>query len=339
MKKYNHLSIVEREKIFAWVESGLNLVEISLKLGRSHTTILRELKRNRTWERGYIPHYAQKKAERIAKRQRYKAPLKGPETLLYVREHLRMGWSPETISGRIEIDKPGLCITPETIYRYIYSTKTRVDKFSNYLVFRHKRRRHWLGRRVRRATKIPNAISIGTRPRYIDKRVQLGHWESDNMESSRSSTGAISVSVERTTRYTILTKLPNKRSSPKTASLIERFCDFPSELTRTLTLDNGSENYYHKDISTLIGFKVFFCRPYHSWEKGTVENTVGRVRRYIPKGTDLKGVSNRYVLDLEYTLNNTPRKCLGFYTPYEKMCQELRKQVRYSATTILCTSR
>lgn len=147
------------------------------------------------------------------------------------------------------------------------------------------------------------------------------------MEGPRSSKHVLTVTTERSTRYTIINRLTSKRSLNKTKSLVKRMENIPAHLVRTLTLDNGTENTNHVYLTQQLNISVYFCHPYHSWEKGSVENTIGRIRRYIPKGTDIKEISEEKIQELEYMLNNTPRKCLGYLTPYEKMSIELRKQV------------
>jgi len=324
VSKYKHLSLEEREKYYACSKAGYSLRTIAGFLGRSHSTLSREVNRNIKGGREYIPCYAQRRAKRVEERQRYKAPLKGPQTLVYVRQHLRMYWSPETIAGRIGVDIPGVSITPETIYGYIYKPQNRRYGLIKYLTLKRNHRKKMSGRAVRRA-KIPNAVSIDKRAKYVAKRRQLGHWETDNMEGPRSTKHVLSVTVERKTRLTVISKVHSKKSKPKTTLLVRRLKRFPAQLVKTLTMDNGAENAQHQLIIQKLGVKTFFCHPYHSWEKGTVENTIGRIRRYLPKGTDLKQVPAGKISDLEYILNTTPRKCLGYLTPYEKMEEELKK--------------
>jgi IS30 family transposase len=324
---FRHLSLKEREILYGMVEKGTSLRKIAVEIGRSHTSLSRELSRNTKWDTKYLPCYAQARAVRIGDKQRYKAPLKGPRVFLYVREHLRgpFFWSPETISGRIRLDIPGASITPEAIYQYIYNPKNRQFNLKRYLTRKHGRRRKQTGRSIRKCSKIPNAVSIDNRAKYIDHRRQLGHWESDLMEGPRSSKHVLSVTVERTTRYTVLSRLVNKKSDIKTKYLVKRMRKIPARALRTLTLDNGAENTNHIYLTQQLNISVYFCHPYHSWEKGTVENTIGRIRRYIPKGANLLQISKEKISQLEYILNSTPRKCLGYLTPYEKMDLELRK--------------
>lgn len=324
---FKHLSLVEREVLFGMLKSGCSLRNIALKLGRPHSTLSRELKKNTKWGNKYLPCYAQARAKRVGDRQRYKAPLKNPEIFLYVREHIRKPffWSPETISGSIKLHIPGASVSPEAIYQHIYNPKNRKANLKRFLVRKHSKRRKQTGRSVNKSSKIPHTISIDSRAKYIAKRIQRGHWETDLMEGPRSSKPVLCVTTERATRYTIISKLNNKTTLSKTNNLVRRMNKLPWQLRRTLTLDNGPENTNHLSIAAQLNMKIYFTHPYHSWEKGTVENTIGRIRRFLPKGTDLNNISDDKISELEYVLNSTPRKCLGYITPYEKMFEELQK--------------
>ncbi len=335
MSNYKHLSLEEREKLFCLKEQGLSLREIGKILGRSDTTLGRELKRNKTGigKRSneylifeYIPCKAQVKSDKRAIKQRYKAPLKNPKVFLYVREHLKepFNWTPEEIAGRLPTEHPGESISTETIYRYIYSAnfKTRGLKLWQYLVNHRPKRMKKGGRKVKTASKIPNATSIDDRPEIVNQRKEIGHWETDNVIGKLTDKTALSVTVERLTRLTILSLIKRSADS-KTTALINRFSEFPEQTRITLTTDNGAENTNHQKISTSLGFSVFFCHAYHSWEKGTVENTNQRIRRYIPKGLSIDTLTEAQIKALEVKLNSTPRKCLDFLTPYEKMSQVL----------------
>src|SRR5206468_642997 len=151
----------------------------------------------------------------------------------------------------------------------------------------------------------------------VSQRVRVGDWETDNVIGKITDKTALSVTVERLSRVTILS-LVNKSAQSKTEALINRLAFLPR---LTLTADNGAENTNHQEIAVRLGLSVFFCHAYHSWEKGTVENTNGRIRRFIPKGLSLDDLTDIQIEELEYKLNSTPRKCLGYLTPYEKMEQ------------------
>ena len=333
MNKYKHLSLEEREKLVAFKEAGLSLRDIARRLGRSHSSFVRELKRNKTGlgKRSneylifrYVPCRAHLKALKRGIKQRTKAPLKETLIWLFVREHLRppYSWTPEEISGRLPKIHPGKSICTEAIYQYIYSKKAKRCKLWELLPNARKKRMKKGGRRVHRASKIPNAISIDLRPEIVSQRVRVGDWETDNVIGKITDKTALSVTVERLTRLTILS-LTRKTAKSKTESLIRRLSAFPDAARETLTADNGAENTNHQEIAGKLELSMFFCHAYHSWEKGTVENTNGRIRRTIPKGVSMDNISKGQVKELEYRLNSTPRKCLGYLTPYEKMMEVL----------------
>ena len=144
------------------------------------------------------------------------------------------------------------------------------------------------------------------------------------MEGPKGSP-VVSATVERGTRYTLLTKGRNKTAEVKTKSLLTQLGRLPTDLRRTLTLDNGKENTNHIQLTSLLGLSVYFCHAYHSWEKGTVENTIGRLRRYLPKGMDLSPLTDENLYLIQNQMNHTPRKCLGYFTPHEKMSQYLNR--------------
>lgn len=333
MERYKHLSLEEREKLYALVSQGISKREIGRILGRSDTTIGRELDRNRTGlgKRSneylifrYVPCRAHQKALKRGVKQRTKAPLKETLIWLYVREHLRepFNWTPEEISGRLPKTHPGKSICTEAIYQYIYSKTGKKYKLWKYLVNRRCKRMKKGGRRVHRASKIPNATSIDQRPEVVNLRTRVGDWETDNVIGKQTDQTALSVTVERLTRLTLLS-LTNRSAQSKTANLIKRLSAFPKVARLTLTADNGSENTNHQQITNQLGLSVYFCHAYHSWERGTNENTNGRIRRFITKGETLDTLTGDHIKELEYRLNSTPRKCLGYLTPYEKMIEVL----------------
>lgn len=328
MKKFKHLSLIEREILYGGLKERLSLREIGRRLKRDHTSLSDELKRNIKYGNcyfgnKYLPCKAQALADKRTLRQRQKAPLKNPEIFLYVRKKLRSGLSPETIAGRLTIDHPGEYIDDETIYRYIYSKGMRRYKYWQYLTLQRKKRMAKNGRKVRRDGKIPGSISIDLRPKEVDLRNTLGHWETDNVIGKQTDKTALSVTVERLTRITIITKLKNRSATAKTAAVVSRLSKLPVQTRLTITTDNGKENSYHKKLTDALGTDIFFCHAYHSWEKGTVENTNGRIRRYIPKGVSIDAITDKKIRMIERKLNSTPRKCLGYLTPNETMIRAL----------------
>jgi len=172
-----------------------------------------------------------------------------------------------------------------------------------------------LGRKVRK-TKIPNRIPIEARPKAVDSRRYYGHWEGDTMESQKSPPVLNSL-TERKSRLLLLTKLERKAAGETKRAVVRRLAGFPSALRKTITLDNGTENTLHEEITTEIGTKCYFARPYASWQRGTNEQTNGMVRWFLPKGTDFRNITEEEIAEVESRINNRPRKCLKYRTPLE----------------------
>src|SRR3989344_1719018 len=326
---------MDRELLYGWRKEKVSLREIGRRLGRDHTSLSDELKINKTgkgkrsheyFSQEYLPGLAQEKAEKRALKQRQKAPLKEVVIFLYVREHLRKPffWTPEEISGRLPKIHPGKSISVETIYQYIYSKPAKRYKLWQLLTCQRKKRMKKNGRTVQRDGKIPGSISIDLRPEVVGLRERIGDWETDNLGGKTTDKTALSVTVERLSRYTILTKLSNRLAVTKKEALVRRLGIFPKEARLTLTTDNGSENSQHKEISETLRLTMYFCHAYRSWEKGSVENMNKRIRRFIPKGTSIDQVSKTRIKQIEWILNHTPRKCLGYLTPEEKMLELLK---------------
>jgi len=321
MRKKPKLSLVEREKIYGWLQLGKSYRDIALHLGRDHTSISREISRNRNQLTGeYLPCRAQAKADKREIHQRRKAPLKNPLIFVYVRRKLRMGWSPETISGTLPLDHPGSSICMETIYQYIYNKqKHPKERLFEYLVFHRKRRMKKHGRKVQ-SCRIPGRIGIEQRPAHIQLRAEFGHGETDLMEGLRTDKQVVSVTVERKTRYVQLQLLGSKTSLLKQSAIKN---DVAVLKLKSLTTDNGKENTSHQQW----GIKTYFTTPYHSWEKGSVENTIGRLRRYIPKKVSITQLTKEEVRYIQWEMNNTPRKCLNYLTPAQALVKEQKKLI------------
>jgi len=295
-----------------------SLREISQALGRSPSTISRELKRNASPEyQLYLSHRAECRAATRRKHASRRPRLKQAAILAYVQAKLALGWSPEQIAGRIGIDHPDLSISHEAIYQYIYHPRTEGrPQLIRCLRRAHRRRKpRNLGRRERR-TKIPNRVPIDDRPVAVEERRQFGHWEGDSLVS-RQSRVAINTLVERKTRLLLLTQLYRKTAEATSQAIVSRLQGWPPNARRTLTLDNGTENARHEEITASLGLRCYFAHPYASWERGTCENTNGLIRWYLPKGTDFRNISQEQLAHIESLINNRPRKCLGFKTPIE----------------------
>jgi len=317
-KPYKHLSQEERELIAAQLSEGSSVGDIAKAVGRNKSTISRELKRNSPPERRrYVPCRAHARAcERKTKANQHER-LKNDFIRQYVKDGLAQGWSPEQISGRIRIDHPGQTINHEAIYQYMYHPQNP-DRLEMIQLLRraHKKRRNkGIGRKVRKTT-IPNRIPIDDRPKSVENRRHYGHWEGDSM-ISRKSKVALNTLVERKSRLVLISKLPRKSAADTNRAVIGRLKKFPAKGRQTLTLDNGTENAKHEQLSAKLGIRCYFARPYASWQRGTNENLNGLIRWYLPKGTDFRKITSEQIARIEYLINSRPRKCLGYKTPLE----------------------
>jgi IS30 family transposase len=319
-KTYKHLSKEERDLIAVLRGEGQTLRSIARKLGRNVGTLSRELKRNAppVHPGYYLPHKAHERAvtRNIISHQRDR--LKEPRVRSYVRRRIVAGWSPELTAGRWSKLHPELSISHEAVYQWVYADERDLIP---YLVRAHKKRQQRGHTRKHRKSHIPNRISISERPKTVEKRRVAGHWETDTVVS-RQSKDALQMTVERKTRYTKITKLKDKSAREMSNALIRRLARLPKRLRQTLTYDNGTENTEHERTNKTLGTKSYFCEPYHSWEKGTVENTIGVARRFLPKKTDFAIVSSKDIRTLEYWMNNRPRKCLNYSTSAEALMAE-----------------
>lgn len=325
MAHYQQLTIEEREKIQSGLWEGWSLRDIAQTLGRDPSTVSRELHRNIAGEpRRYFPRLAQKRAEaRIQERGR-RERLKNPNIREYVIQKLKEeDYSPEQIAGTLPHAYPEYSISPEAIYQFIYAQYQRggwgscigID-LRMFLKRRHKvRKPKFVPFKEEKGT-IKNRIFIDERPREVDARIQRGHWEGDSMVSRKSLVG-LNTLVERTTGIVFISKIQNTTAAETTRVVTGRLAYLPKRLRKTITVDNGHENAGHEDITKRIEARVFFAHPYHSWERGTNENTNGLIRWYLPKGTDFATVSKERIKEIEYRLNTRPRKRLGWKTPLE----------------------
>lgn len=314
-KGYKQLRVDERDMIGALKASGKSIGYIGKLLGRDKSTISRELRRNGPpiHTGYYLSHKAHERSVVRRSKSRQIARLKSVEIKEYVSSKLALFWSPELIAGRLQIEHPGLEISHEAIYQWIYND---AKEYTPYLIRKHPNR--WKKGRSRKHQKvhIPCRIGIDERPGHIDKRLQCGHWESDTAVS-RQSKAALNIMTERKTRLSLIDKLERKDAKEVRATIIRRLSRKPKSMRRTITYDNGSENVCHVMVNNHVGTKSYFCNPYHSWEKGSVENTIGIVRWFLPKKTNFANVSNEQIKNIENWLNNRPRKCLNFMTPNE----------------------
>lgn len=315
-KQYNQISCEERDQIAILKAEGRSLRDISRVLGRHHSTLSREMKRNAAPVNTgyYLPIRAHERARARKQQAAYRSKLSDGKLRHYVETHLKLGWTPELIAGRLGKDLPGQRISHETIYQYIYAKAVHLRR---YLPRKHYKR--WRKGQSRKHHKIPmpERVPISVRPPQVNQRIRFGHWEADMMEGLKAEKPALNVLVERKSRMVQLTKVPDRTAKTAHQAIVQRLKVIPRRARKSITYDNGHENTQHYKVNRKLKMKSYFCEPYRSWEKGTVEQTIGLVRRFIPKGWDLSTVQPRLIAQIEYLLNHRPRKCLGFATPAE----------------------
>ncbi|OGK15043.1 hypothetical protein A2690_02945 [Candidatus Roizmanbacteria bacterium RIFCSPHIGHO2_01_FULL_39_12b] len=325
-EQYRHLNEHDRVRIEVYLSEGKSQYEIASLLNVNRSTISREIKKRGGILRGYTANYAQKDYQRAKQHCGIRSKIKHHAIGSFVIDRIKHGWSPETISGRLKKEitegkRPeDEYVNHESIYRFIYeSDYGKREKLYQYLRNGKKRRTKKYGKKTKHEI-IPNRVFIDERPEEINNRTSIGHWEGDTIIYAHKQ--AIQSIVERKLKYTMLTKLNRKTAEESTSAFVNQLEDYYVE---SLTLDNGTENRRHEVIAEELGISIFFCHPYHSWEKGTNENTNGLVRRYLPRESSLEDITQHDLNDIAWELNNRPRKTLDYATPQEILELEYSK--------------
>ena len=316
---YHHLTMDERNVIYRMEYQGYGQAEIARCLGRHRSTISRECKRNGNVEGRYDPGNAQTLAH-SRRRAHLRCPKTGDRGLMaYVAERLKAYWSPEQIAGRLDACAPealrGKAISHTTIYRWIWGDPQRTRQFRPFLRIARKPRRKPYGKPSRQG-QILGKRSIDERPMAANQRTRLGDWEGDTVVG-KGRRGYLLTCVDRASRYLIARKLQACAAQPVAEQLQRTIRRLPAEKRRSLTLDNGREFARPLELERKLDLPIYFAHPYHSWERGTNENTNGLLRQYLPKATDLAKVTDRQLQAHVRALNHRPRKCLGFQSPFD----------------------
>jgi len=311
-RTYRVLSPDEREEIMIGVRSNESIRSIASRLNRNPSVICREIKTNSTEEGRYQCYWAQKRSERRRRKSRCRERIADRQIRHYLHEKLKEGWSPEQTAGRIGLELPGKRISYETIYQYVFKQERALTQ---YLQCGRKQRRKRKNKRGKRIM-IPHRVGIEQRSPQIQERSECGHWEVDTAVS-RQSKAALMVLQERAVGLTLLRKLQRCAPQEMNEAITERLGNLPPQMRQSITFDNGQENRRHYELRESLGVQTFFCNPYSSWEKGSVENAVGLTRREWPKKTDYSLISDEEIAMLEYRLNTRPRKRFGYLTPLE----------------------
>lgn len=315
MRAYRQLTEEDRIEIYAMKQAGKQQNQMATILGVHPSTISRELARNMGL-RGYRPKQAQQKASfrRLTARKAVKMT---PETVDYIESRLRQEHSPEQIAERMKCDPTwhGPAVSHERIYQHIWQ-----DKAFAGTLYKHLRIGGTKQRRKRRNSRdmrgmIKNRVGIKDRPPIVERKIRIGDWEGDTIVG-KNHHGALVTLVDRKSKLTLIGKVDRYTAEAVEQAIIELMELLPRR-NYTLTVDNGKEFSNHESIARTLEIKVFFADPYSAWQRGLNENTNGLIRQYVPKGSDIRTLTEEQIERIMDRLNNRPRKSLGFLTPNE----------------------
>lgn len=337
--KFVQFTLNDRIKIEIRYKDGWSLRKIAEELGngREASSVCREIAgKPRKGIGKYQAHIAHENA--LKKRHGKKGfRLKNVLIQKYVVEKMKLGWSPEQISIRLPIDHKGESISHEAIYQFVYAQvyrggngyiKKGCEDLRMFLVRRHQKRNKKGFRKAQKLKRIGNLPSIEDRPKDVDRRKVLGHWEDDCIVSRQSLPRLKSIN-ERVSGIVLLGKMKDGTAFESTRVVCEKLKNIPSPFLKTLTRDRGKENLDYKMIESTIGIDVYFAHPYSSYERGSNENLNGLVRRYFPKKTDFSKVTDEDIQKVEYLLNTRPRKRFGGKTPLEVLLEKTGVAITY----------
>lgn len=323
--KYTQLTQKERYHLEVLNQEYSSITLVAKMLGRSKSTISRELRRNKNKEGRYEAENAINLAK--SRKQRHIPSKVTYEAQKIIREKLEIYWSPEQISAYLK-KWHQVFVSYELIYQYI--SKDRKDGGTLYKLLPHrgekyKKRNIKNNRRIWKVAK--KRKSINDRPVHISEKKEFGHWEGDTVESN-GHRGGVGTFVEMRSKFTIISKVSDKTAESMKKAIIGSF-PYESRVIKTLTVDNGTEFALHDQISKSIGVPIFFANSYSPWERGLNENTNGLIRRRFPKGTNFNSLTQREITEWQNLLNERPRKSLGFKTPKEVFLEECSRERTY----------
>ncbi len=321
---YQHFSVEEREEIQQGLWEKKSYREIARDLGRSPASVSREVRRVLPAEtRRYSPRLAQWRALEYRTHRGRKDRLKNEALRNYVVSRLKFGWSPEQIAATAK-EAVGISISHEAIYQFVYA---RVSKASNLIYAHQEDLRPYLARhrraRMHKGMRKPYRIdkgplpSIDLRPREVEARMAIGHWEDDSIVYSTAVPVRLRTANERVSGIVFIDKAHDRTMAEANRITLARFATLPSRVRRTLTRDRGAENMGYETLQKDLNMEIYFAHAYHSWERGSNENANGLIRRFFPKKTDFRTVTDDEIRLVERLLNSRPRKRLGWKTPYQ----------------------
>jgi transposase, IS30 family len=314
-QRYHQISLEERCEIARLHSQGCSLRQIAAALDRAPSSIAREIKRNGSVAAGYKPGYAEQQGQA----RRWTGSKLDRDSALreMVLARLAQGWSPEQVAGRLARDNHAPVISYETIYRFIHAQIARTKDYSwRHYLPRGKSKRGWRGRKGGSAAlHMAQRRPLSERPAAVKDRRTPGHWEADLM-LFKTYGQAILTLHERHSRLLVAVRPPSKAAGPIAKAMADILGPLPPPWRQTVTFDNGTEFARHYELHA-CGLETFFCDTHAPWQKGGIENAIGRMRRTLPRKIDLATLSCERFTELIRTYNNTPRKCLDFRTPAE----------------------
>lgn len=332
VRSYKQLDLSDRKLLSDLHEKRVPMDEIAERMDRHRSTIYREIKRNRFVDPempdldGSYPRIADERS--LERRARLQKLAHLDDLRDGVIDRLKGCWSPEQIAGRLAVEPAAphrLC--HETIYRFVYSKRGFDLGLSRYLPEQRRRRRP-RGKRHRRDEAFPHEVGISNRPARINERAEFGHWECDLVQFRKIyGNRNLTTVVERLTRYTVVVPNKDRQSEPVMTGIADALLPLPLLARQSFTFDRGPEFASWRQFCSVTGSEAWFCDPRSPWQKGAVENTNRRLRRYLPRDTNLASLGRGDLAEVTAKLNATPRKCLGFKTPSEVLRDEIRKIV------------
>jgi IS30 family transposase len=315
------LRLAEREEISRGIAAGWSMRRIAQTLGRSPSTVSREIRRNGSLS-AYRASWADRRAWDRSLRPKPCRLACHAGLRWRIAQKLALQWSPKQIAGWLKQQfpaDPGMQVSHETIYRSLFIQTRGVLKkeLMTHLRTARQMRQAKGGTTKNGLGQIVDAVSIRERPAEVEDRAVPGHWEGDLLAGANNT--HIATLVERHTRFVMLLKVPSKDTTTVVATLAKQVRKLPSELRRSLTWDRGKEMADHKNFTVATNVQVYFCDPRSPWQRGSNENTNGLLRQYFPKGTDLSQFSQAYLNKIAKRLNQRPRETLGFETPADRL--------------------
>ncbi len=313
MSSYHHFTTNERESLLVLIKIGKKNCEIAKILGKSESSISREIRRNCEQREEYSAVEATANYHTRRKRSVRPCILALPGVADKVSYYLSLTWSPEQISNRLRYEGNELYLCPKTIYRGLENGLLPANLCK---VLRYKGKHHCGGRGKSKCGHLDIEYTIHDRPKRVEERNRIGDWEGDTVRGFKNS-GCVGTQVERMSRYAILCKLPDRTAAAYTVSMIEQFEQLPKCKRRTITVDHGKEFANHREIYAKLGCKVYFADPHAPWQRGTNENFNGLLRQFLPKRTSFANLTQENLDHFATLLNQRPRKCLGWKCPEE----------------------